>query len=234
MAFLAVVPELAVGVTEVGTELYAVYQTIKNFKDDVIIPADNLINTGIDFAEALIQELSNETKLSPEELKNIDYTPNFELTNDAIRRILGKVTAPIQRYGNFCGINWTNNKWDTGNNIDEWKKNIRGVDELDEACRNHDFQYNLTEVPRYSALSDAELISKAESIMERNPGYNQMGYLRNLISLFKKKLFLDIVQNGTLPTNITLPTADDYFNNRGVYTKDNTIETGKGEFMVIR
>lgn len=202
MAFLLEGLFTAGAIYETGKEIY-------NESKGLIYFADNVINKFLDIGEGIILNLDNNNK---KEITDIDYTPSFKSIYTGAQRIAARL---IPKYGLYGGPNYTGGRSD---NITINDFYIKPVDRLDALCRNHDFHYSLINIPRNQLLGDMILISGAESLLNDDEFKNN-DYLKALISLFKKKIFLDISDYGSYQ-NIPLPSVDDYINKTGVYNEN--------------
>lgn len=203
---------LVEGLTILGT-VGTAYTGLKNLVKDatgMLVIADDALNLGMDIAQEIVIAIGRENNLTTQQLEDIKFEPDWDYQYSIWEKVGFKTFQGMAKHGNYCSPGWTSGEWFTGNDPKKYR-DVKPVDELDSACRNHDFQYNFNKVPRYQTLADVELITRAEQILINNPNYENRDYLRNLISLFKKKIFIDIVKNGNVP-NIKLPNVDEYLN----------------------
>lgn len=200
---------LVEGLIVIG-QVAAGYSALKVLAGDlknVLTIADEGANVALDITQQLIEAIGQENNLSKEELDKIDFTPDYEYQYSTWEKVGFKALQGLTKYGNYCAPGWTSGEWFSGNTPEKYKA-VKPIDELDNACRTHDWQYNLNKVPRYQTLADIELVTKAEKILTDNPNISNKDYIRDLISVFKKKIFIDLVKNGNVP-NIKLPMPDE-------------------------
>lgn len=65
-------------------------------------------------------------------------------------------------YGNWCGPNWTAGQYKPASEITLEDYNVPAIDELDQACKEHDI--NLFEHPENATKANAQFIQKVKGL----------------------------------------------------------------------